>query len=90
MHLPMDAPEAQRRLALARWITDPRNPLPARVLVNRLWHYHFGQGLVTTPSSPYKSAADLIAAAKAHPGEVNYGSGGNISHVEGEISVTAP
>ncbi len=34
-------------------------------------------GLVTTPGSPYKSAADLIAAAKAHPGEVNYGSGGN-------------
>ncbi|HEY4997926.1 MAG TPA: tripartite tricarboxylate transporter substrate binding protein [Usitatibacter sp.] len=34
-------------------------------------------GLVTTPSSPYKSAADLIAAAKAHPGEINFGSGGN-------------
>src|SRR5258705_2336179 len=34
-------------------------------------------GLVTTPTSPYKSAADLIAAAKARPGEVNYGSGGN-------------
>ena len=34
-------------------------------------------GLVTTPSSPYKSAADLIAAAKARPGEVNFGSGGN-------------
>ncbi len=34
-------------------------------------------GLVTTPSSPFKSAADLIAAAKAHPGEINFGSGGN-------------
>ena len=34
-------------------------------------------GLVTTPSSPYKSAADLIAAAKSRPGEVNFGSGGN-------------
>ena len=34
-------------------------------------------GLVTTPTSPYKSAADLIAAAKAKPGEVNFGSGGN-------------
>ena len=34
-------------------------------------------GLVTTPTSPYRSAADLIAAAKAKPGEVNFGSGGN-------------
>ena len=44
------APEAERRLRLADWITDPRNPLPARVIVNRLWHYHFGVGLVDTPN----------------------------------------
>jgi len=44
------APEAERRLALARWIGDPANPLPARVMVNRLWHYHFGRGIVATPS----------------------------------------
>ncbi len=43
-------PEQQRRLALADYLTDERNPLPDRVLVNRLWHYHFGQGLVRTPS----------------------------------------
>jgi hypothetical protein len=43
-------PERQRRLALARWIGDVRNSLPARVLVNRLWQHHFGQGLVRTPS----------------------------------------
>ena len=42
--------EGQRRVALAHWITDPRNPLTRRVLVNRLWHHHFGQGLVATPS----------------------------------------
>ena len=48
--LARDAPEAQRRLALARWLTDPRNPLTARVMVNRLWYYHFGRGLVETPS----------------------------------------
>lgn len=43
-------PEAERRLALANWITHPDNPLTARVIVNRLWHHHFGQGLVNTPS----------------------------------------
>lgn len=42
--------EAQRRVQLAKWITDPANPLTARVIVNRLWHYHFGTGLVDTPS----------------------------------------
>ena len=45
-----NTPEAQRRLALANWITHPNNPLTARVIVNRLWHHHFGQGLVNTPS----------------------------------------
>ena len=39
-----------RRTALARWLTGPDNPLTARVMVNRLWHYHFGQGIVRTPS----------------------------------------
>lgn len=48
--LPADAPEAERRLALARWLVQPDNPLTPRVLANRLWHYHFGVGLVDTPS----------------------------------------
>ena len=39
-----------RRTALAKWLTDPENPLPARVMVNRIWHYHFGKGIVGTPS----------------------------------------
>ena len=47
--LPPDTPEADRRLALARWIADPANPLPARVAVNRAWHHHFGRGIVATP-----------------------------------------
>ncbi len=45
-----NAPEAARRKQLVAWITDPKNPLAARVLVNRLWHYHFGIGLVDTPN----------------------------------------
>ncbi len=48
--LPPDAPEAARRQKLARWITDARNPLFARTVVNRLWQAHFGTGLVETPS----------------------------------------
>jgi hypothetical protein len=48
--LPDDATDAQRRRALAEWITRPDNPLFARVMVNRLWHYHFGAGFVPTPS----------------------------------------
>src|SRR5581483_1887568 len=48
--LPPDAPEAQRRLKLAEWLAAPENPLTARVIANRLWHYHFGVGLVDTPN----------------------------------------
>ena len=51
--LPSDLPARsgpERRLALARWLTDRRNPLTSRVLVNRIWHYHFGRGIVGTPS----------------------------------------
>ena len=42
--------EGERRRRLAEWITGDKNPLTARVMVNRLWHHHFGQGLVRTPS----------------------------------------
>jgi mono/diheme cytochrome c family protein len=42
--------EQSRRVALAEWITDERNPLTARVMVNRIWQYHFGEALVSTSS----------------------------------------
>jgi len=53
--LPPDAPELPEgtkapRAELAKWITDPANPLTARVMVNRIWHYHFGRGIVGTPN----------------------------------------
>jgi hypothetical protein len=48
--LPIDAPESQRRLELAKWIVSDSNPLTARVLANRVWQYHFGTGIVDTPS----------------------------------------
>jgi hypothetical protein len=38
------------RYQLADWIADPANPLTARVMANRLWHYHFGKGIIQTPS----------------------------------------
>jgi hypothetical protein len=50
LDLPPDAPEQQRRLALAKWIAAPSNPLTARVIVNRIWQHHFGRGIVDTPS----------------------------------------
>ena len=46
----VDEPEQQRRVKLANWIASREHPLTARVMVNRLWQYTFGQGIVDTPS----------------------------------------
>ena len=43
-----DGRTSGRRLALAEWLSSPQNPLPARVIVNRIWHHHFGRGFVGT------------------------------------------
>ncbi len=48
---PKDAKTTTRRLQLATWIADPKNPLAARVWVNRVWQHHFGFGLVRTPDN---------------------------------------
>jgi Protein of unknown function (DUF1553)/Protein of unknown function (DUF1549)/Planctomycete cytochrome C len=50
LDLKVDSPESARRLALARYLGSADNPLTARVMVNRVWHHHFGQGIVRTPS----------------------------------------
>ena len=47
---PLTAETSHRRKGLAEWIASPANPLTARVMVNRIWQYYFGRGLVATPS----------------------------------------
>lgn len=44
----LDHPSSGRRSALAKWLTRPDNQLSTRVIVNRLWYYHFGQGIVSS------------------------------------------
>ena len=54
LRFPEPAPDAHssgRRRTLAEWIAAPDNPLTWRVLANRIWQHHFGQGLVATPSN---------------------------------------
>src|SRR5262249_12507221 len=59
---PADAKSSYRRRAFADWIASPENPLTARVMVNRIWAHHFGEGIVRTPSNFGKTGA-----APTHP-----------------------
>ena len=58
----VDSRTSLRRMALARWIASPDNPLTARVIVNRVWQFHFGEGIVRTPSD-----FGLMGEAPTHP-----------------------
>jgi len=48
---PEDAKSSWRRRGFAEWLSSPKNPLTARVMVNRIWQHHFGEGIVRTPSN---------------------------------------
>jgi hypothetical protein len=50
LNLEFTANESTRRAKLAEWMVNKENPLTSRVIVNRLWQYHFGRGIVATPS----------------------------------------
>jgi hypothetical protein len=70
-----DASDAERRRKLAEWITAANNPLFSRVIVNRVWHYHFGTGIVETPSDlgfnggrpSHPELLDWLASELANP-----------------------
>ena len=51
-----------RRLTLAKWLARPEHPLTSRVMVNRIWHYHFGEGIVRTPND-----FGVMGQAPTHP-----------------------
>ena len=65
--LAAEAPESERRAALAEWVFAPGNPLTPRVLANRLWQYHFGKGLVATPND-----FGFMGAKPSHPELLDY------------------
>jgi cytochrome c553 len=63
------------RRELAEWIASPRNPLTARVIVNRVWQWHFGEGLVRTPNN-----WGLTGEKPTHPELLDYLAGEFIRH----------
>jgi hypothetical protein len=87
-----DAPEAERRKALAAWITNAQNPLTARVIVNRLWTGHFGAGLVRTPNDfgfngglpSHPELLDFLASAFVRKGPSPGGDGETERQRDGE------
>jgi len=80
------APEGERRAALARWLTHPDNGLLWRSMANRVWHYHFGRGLVATPND-----FGAMGAQPSHPELLDWlacelrDSGGSLKHLHKQI-----
>ncbi|HEV1284813.1 MAG TPA: DUF1553 domain-containing protein, partial [Bryobacteraceae bacterium] len=62
-----ELPPGSGRLELAQWLASPKNPLTARVFVNRVWQWHFGEGLVRTPSN-----WGLVGEKPSHPELLDY------------------
>ena len=60
--LPQFTEKSSGRLQLARWLVDPQNPLTARVIVNRIWRWHFGRGLVSSTDN-----FGLLGESPSHP-----------------------
>ena len=59
--------EGSGRLQLANWVASPENPLTARVMVNRIWQHHFGEGIVRTPNNYGK-----LGTPPTHPELLDY------------------
>jgi hypothetical protein len=85
-----DAKTSGRRLAFAKWLTQPSHPLTARVIVNRLWLHHFGEGLVSTPENFGRSGSP-----PSHPELLDWlaselvESGWSLKHIHRLIVLTA-
>jgi hypothetical protein len=84
------ADEGERRAALARWLTDRENVLTWRSIVNRIWHYHFGRGIVDTPND-----LGRMGGVPSHPELLDWlavqfrDNGGSLKHLHRMIVASA-
>jgi hypothetical protein len=87
---PLGSGTSHRRLQLAHWIADPKNPLTPRVIVNRLWQHHFGAAIVRTPNN-----FGFLADPPTHPELLDWlaaefiASGGSIKQMHRLILTSA-